>query len=363
MALVAADWTVATNGDIRYTGAAHGAVGASYATVIEFHRWLQDLADDAAASGDDLLDITDLTPSGRDTDNIINLLGTYNIDQTAAEHLYDGTIKQSGGDDVWDGIVNYGTEGIDIQLIQNGAIVTNDFWNYTPSGNKTDSTATVSGVNASGQNSLNVSDGTQFSVGDYIMIGTVLDEKYLIHSINTNELVLSSNLITATTGGEVVYIAKSGLNRDLVQGISHRFMIKTRTAGTDIDNKRILGITREFGKSYAEFNINATADGNNVLALVNSTDGNNATVFDTVDTWDTITNAKNDSTTTVDGINAQSSTTLNVVSGAAFSVGDFITIGTLTPEYQVTAITVNALTITPGLETATTGGETVYTLD
>jgi hypothetical protein len=221
MALVASDWTIAANGNIRYIGAAHGVSGASYATVIELHRWLQGKADDASASGDDILDITDLTPSGRDTDNIINLLGAYNIDQVASEHLYDGTIKQTSGADVWDGIVNYGNEGINIQLIQNGALVANAFWNSTPFGQ-----------------------------------------------------------------------ALPGLNRDSVQGISHRFMIKTRTAGVDIDNKRILGITREYGKTYAEFNINATASGNNVLALTNAIDGNNGTASATVATWTTITNVQ-----------------------------------------------------------------------
>jgi hypothetical protein len=221
MALTPSDWTIASNGAIRYIGAAHGVAGASYATVIELHRWLQDRADDASASGDDILDITYVTPSGRDTDNIINLLGTYNIDQVASEHLYDGTIKQTSGADIWDGIVNYGNEGINIQLIQNGTLVANAFWNATPS-------------------------------------GQVLP----------------------------------GLNRDLVQGISHRFMIKTRTAGVDIDNKRILGITREYGKTYAEFNINATASGNNVLALVNAVDGNNGTASGTVATWTTITNVE-----------------------------------------------------------------------
>lgn len=221
MALVATDWTVASNGNIRYIGAAHGVTGASYATVIELHRWLQDLADDASAAGDDILDITGLTPSGRDTDNIINLLGAYNIDATASEHLYDGTIKQASGADIWDGIVNYGNEGIDIQLIQNGALVVNDFWNSLPFG------ATL-----------------------------------------------------------------PGLNRDLVQGISHRFLIKTRTTGVDIDNKRILGVTREYGKTYAEFNINATASGNNVLALTNALDGNNVTASGTVATWTTITNTQ-----------------------------------------------------------------------
>jgi len=128
------DVSVAANGDIRYEGSAHGAAGAGYYTVIELHRFLQDLADDASSSGDDLLDITDDTPSDRSTDNIIKILSPYNIDQDLSEHLFDGTIIQAGGDDVWDGIVNFGTEGIHIILHQNGAVVSNDFWNSIPSG-------------------------------------------------------------------------------------------------------------------------------------------------------------------------------------------------------------------------------------
>ena len=71
MPLVATDWTVTrSTGNIRYIGDDHGGGSPSYATVIEFHRWLQDLADDAVSSGDDELDITDDTPSDRSTDNI-----------------------------------------------------------------------------------------------------------------------------------------------------------------------------------------------------------------------------------------------------------------------------------------------------
>ena len=60
--------------------------------------------DDAAASGDDILDITDATASERSTDNIITLKAPYNIDDTAAQHLYDGSIIQAGGDTIYDGI-------------------------------------------------------------------------------------------------------------------------------------------------------------------------------------------------------------------------------------------------------------------
>lgn len=93
------DFSIALNGDIRYTGS-----GANYA-VLELHRWLQGLADDAESTGDDFLDITSFTPSERATDNIITLLDhsanggpTYNIDDTAAEHLYDGSILQGSAD-------------------------------------------------------------------------------------------------------------------------------------------------------------------------------------------------------------------------------------------------------------------------
>ncbi len=214
MAFVAADWTIAVNGDIRYTGDAHGGASPSYATVLEFHRALQDFADDAAGSGDDLLDITNSTPSERSTDNVITLVNGYNIDDTAAEHLYDGSITQTNGDVIYDGIVNFGNATF-IEIMQNGTLIANDFWNsFTP----------------------------------------------------------------------------SGFNDDATQGISHRFLVKVRTAAADIDGRRMRGMSREFGNTYSEFNINGSSRGNNVLALSEATDLNNATAAGTVATWTTITN-------------------------------------------------------------------------
>ena len=65
MAIDATDWTIdSATKVIAYTGGDHGS-SPTYATVIEFHRWLQDLADDAVAVGDDELDITNLDPSRR----------------------------------------------------------------------------------------------------------------------------------------------------------------------------------------------------------------------------------------------------------------------------------------------------------
>jgi len=212
MSYVAADWSIdRATGNIRYIGGDHGAA-PTYATVIEFHRELQDYADDAVSSGDDEMDITDDTPSARSTDNIITLINGYNIDDTAAEHLYDGSVTQAGGDTIYAGFVNFGNAS-QIQIIQNGAVLADDWWN-----------------------------------------------------------------------------SNGGLNS--TSGISHRFMLKTRDAGTDIDNKQITATSRVFGQTYSEFSVTSAGEGNNVLALSESADLNNTTIEGTVSGWTSITNTE-----------------------------------------------------------------------
>jgi len=125
----ASDWSIAANGDIRYIGDAHGGAAPTYCTVLELHRALQNFADDASASGDDLVDITSPNPSERSTDNIVTLLNGYNIDDTAAEHLYDGSISQDGGDVIYAGLVVLGSVvgGTRPQIVQNNTLLTN-YW-------------------------------------------------------------------------------------------------------------------------------------------------------------------------------------------------------------------------------------------
>ena len=210
MAITASDWSVdRTTGDIRYIGGDHGT-SPTYATVIEFHRWLQDLADDAVSSGDDELDITDTDPSARSTDNIISLKGNYNIDDNASEHLYDGSISQNSGDDIYAGFVNFGNT-TNIQIIQNGTVLADDWWNEN-----------------------------------------------------------------------------GGLNS--TTGISHRFMLKVRSGGTDIDVRKVVATSRNFGFTSSEFTVNFATEGNNVLALSELVDLNNQTAEATVATWTDITN-------------------------------------------------------------------------
>lgn len=218
MAFVASDWSITRNGaalDVRYIGADHTGA-ASYTTTIELHRALQDFADQEQDTGDDELSIIDQTPSDRGgVDTNITLLNGCNIDDGAAQHIYDGSITQDGGDTIYDGIQVFGNSTI-IQVIQNGSRIDDDFWNYA------------------------------------------------------NHRAATSDAASSTT---------------------HRFMIKVRANGVDIDGRRLLGTQRELGTAYTEFFIGGgTNRGNNVLALTANPDNNNQTAAGTIATWDSITN-------------------------------------------------------------------------
>jgi len=305
MTIVAADWTVTrSTGVIDYIGTDHGIAGASYGTVIQLHRFLGGLADDPISSGDDQLDVTDVLPNSRATDNLITLIGGYTITAAAAEHLYDGTIIQGtiGVDQIiWDGMVNYGNEGILIQLHQNGIVYADDYWNSIPNGE-----------------------------------------------------------------------TLPGLNRDVAQGISHRWLMKVHdfaVDGGDIDGRRLIGNTRTYdgtnGYTFGEFRINGTARGNNVLALVNAVDLNNSTAIATIAALTDIYIDRTASTTTVNGINSTGQAVLNVVDGTQFTAGDFIMTGVASDasEYQILSIAINALTLNRNVVIATAGAETVYDLN
>jgi hypothetical protein len=152
MPISATDVSVAVNGDIRWTGGAT----PNY-TVLELHRFLQDLADDAQASGNDLVDITSSTPSVRSTDNIITLNSPYNIDDTMAEHLYAGSITQAGGDTVYSGLRVLGavnTAATQLMVVQDG-----DLYQFT-----TTDTAPFWGTQATGGYNGNAAAGVLMRV-------------------------------------------------------------------------------------------------------------------------------------------------------------------------------------------------------
>ena len=125
MAVNATHISVSIDGDIRWTGPNSG----TYYTVLELHRFLQSLADDAEATGDDLIDITTETPSDRSTDQIIALQGVFNIDDTLAQYLYGGSLSQSSGDTLYSGGRFLGpvASGTEIVVIQDEKVLAS-YW-------------------------------------------------------------------------------------------------------------------------------------------------------------------------------------------------------------------------------------------
>ncbi len=128
-AIVDGDVSIAANGDIRWTGAATTPLH----TILEFIQYLMDKQDDEQAAGDDLLDITVATPFNRSTDQIVTLNSPFNIDDTFATHLYNGSVSQTEptltGETLYSGLRLIGPVegGTEYMILQNGKILPS-FW-------------------------------------------------------------------------------------------------------------------------------------------------------------------------------------------------------------------------------------------
>ena len=127
------DFSVSANGEIRHVG------GATVYSVLALHAWLQDLADDASATGNDLIDILAPNPSKLDgprdvaVASRLNLLAygsiVYNLDDVAAQFINFGSIKQDSANVQYSGLKTIGgiVAGSPIYVVQNGARLTR-FW-------------------------------------------------------------------------------------------------------------------------------------------------------------------------------------------------------------------------------------------
>jgi LysM repeat protein len=130
---IASDFSVATNGDIRHTS------GTTVYSVLELHAWLQDLADDASSSGNDLLDILAPNPSRLDgprdaaVASRLNLLTSgaisFNLDDDAAQYINFGSVKQANAAVQYSGLKTIGgiVAASPIYVVQNGSKLTK-FW-------------------------------------------------------------------------------------------------------------------------------------------------------------------------------------------------------------------------------------------
>lgn len=127
------DFSISSAGDIRHVS------GTTVYSVLALHAWLQDLADDASATGNDLVDILAPNPSKLDgprdvaVASRLNLLASgaivYNLDETAARFINFGSIKQDGANVQYSGLKTIGgiVAGSPIYVVQDGVKLTR-FW-------------------------------------------------------------------------------------------------------------------------------------------------------------------------------------------------------------------------------------------
>ena len=127
------DFSISATGDIRHVS------GTTVYSVLELHAWLQDLADDANAIGNDNLDILAPNPSRLDgprdaaVASRLNLLTSgavaFNIDDDAAQYINFGSIKQDSANVQYSGLKTIGgiVAASPVYVVQNGSKLTK-FW-------------------------------------------------------------------------------------------------------------------------------------------------------------------------------------------------------------------------------------------
>lgn len=127
------DFSISSTGDVRHVS------GTTVYSVLDLHAWLQDLADDAASTGNDNLDILAPNPSKLDgprdaaVASRLNLLTSgsvaFNIDDTAAQYINFGSIKQSSAAVQYSGLKTIGgiVSASPVYVVQNGSKLTK-FW-------------------------------------------------------------------------------------------------------------------------------------------------------------------------------------------------------------------------------------------
>ena len=126
MTITASDFSIANNGDLR------SVAGTTLYPTLDLHQWLQDLADNAAASGDDNVSILGTNPSelagkrNASRPMALTLLNGVNIDAATAQRFNFGSIEQGAGDTLYTGLKSIGSivAASPLYIIQNAAKVT-----------------------------------------------------------------------------------------------------------------------------------------------------------------------------------------------------------------------------------------------
>ncbi len=98
-------------GDATGAAVVQGAVHPRSYTPLNLHRLLSDLNDDPQFSGNDDMSMLDATPSAKDTDQIVRLIGGAYATDELIDHMYGGSIAQLVGPN---GDSKY--SGLDVQV-------------------------------------------------------------------------------------------------------------------------------------------------------------------------------------------------------------------------------------------------------
>lgn len=141
MAIDASKFTIDSSGNIRQVSAFVPGTDTRYST-LDLHAWLQDLADNSAPAGDDLVSILGNNPSelaGRRNASrpmALTLLPNFNLNDATAQWFKFGSVEQNSGNDLYTGLKVLGTLVSDspIYIVQNGAKVTK-YWSDADSAN------------------------------------------------------------------------------------------------------------------------------------------------------------------------------------------------------------------------------------
>lgn len=122
MSITSTDFSVASNGNLR------SIAGTAVYNVLDLHAWLQDLADNPAATADDNVSILGAVPSelaGKRNalrPAALTLLNGINIDDATSQRFAFGSIEQAAGAELYTGIntIGSGLTGRSHYVVQNG---------------------------------------------------------------------------------------------------------------------------------------------------------------------------------------------------------------------------------------------------
>ena len=131
---IATDLTIDSSGNIRQVTAFVPGTHSRY-TTLDLHAFLQDLADNAAPAGDDLVSILGVNPSelagkrNASRPMALTLLPNFNINDATAQWFKFGSIEQNSGNDLYTGLKVLGSlvANSPIYITQSNAKITK-YW-------------------------------------------------------------------------------------------------------------------------------------------------------------------------------------------------------------------------------------------